>query len=415
MDEVTQKTKRRKGEGSITQMAEGRWRVLLEIGKDANGKRQRKTLVVYSEKDAVKALNGFKKEQAKGQLVSTNNIKVSDFATRWLKMKESTTKKTTYRSYVQTIEKYINPFMGTLKLQKVTTAKVNDFIAGEYERGLSTGSVARHKAVLHGILELAVSEGIIPINVSDKCEAIKIEHKETRALTPEESEQLLRVARAEYTRDKGKGNRFWQMYHIILLAMSTGMRRGEIAGLRVANIDFVNNEIKIVETIVEIKGGISIDTPKSKKSNRTISVDAVVMERLKELLEADENAQEETKGTEVTGQEDAEKEQAIVKDSYLFHTRDGKPLTPSNINRAFRKTLKKAGIGHVRFHDLRHTHTTFLINNGVDVKTVSARIGHEDVRLTLNQYTHVVTASDKRAATLMSSLLNIGDHDITKD
>lgn len=397
METALQKRKRLKGEGGISQLDERRWRVLYDIGYDAAGKRLRKTAVVYSEKDAIKTLNAFRREQAKGKLVATDNVKVSEFAERWLKLKETATKKTTYNSYVQTVEKYINPFMGNLKLQKVTTATINDFISSEHKRGLSASSIARHRAILHGIIGLAVSEGILPVNVVDRSATIRIEHKDTRALSSEESEKLLRVAREEYQRDKWKGNKFWQLYHIILLAIATGLRRGEIAGLKVSNMDFENNTIRVAETIVEVKGAVMADTPKSKSSNRTISVDKMVMESLKELLK--ENSPKEKRkrnirelhaslGLSSGATEDEVKDD---EDYYLFRTRDNKPLTPSNINRAFRRVLKTAEIGQVRFHDLRHTHATLLINHGMDPKTVSSRIGHEDIRLTLNQYTHVVS------------------------
>lgn len=380
--------RRHKGEGTITRLDERRWRVLFEL-PPVNGKRTRKTAVVYSEREAVKKLNEFKAEQTKGTLVANSDIRFSEYAKRWLALKENNTKPTTYGSYVQTIDRYLAPTFGELKLQKIKTAHINDFIAKELKEGLSTATVARHRAILHGVFELAVSEGVVPLNICDNTDSIRIEHKDTRALSEEEANLLLVTAREDYEKNKGKGNKFWQLYHILLLAMSAGLRRGELLALKWSKVDLKNHTVRIDENMVEVKGGVQFGSPKSKKSKRTIALDEAVIEKLKELDDG--------------------------KSDYVFHTRDGNHLTPSNVNRAFRKLVQDSGIAHVRFHDLRHTHATLLISKGVDVKTVSERLGHDDVRLTLQQYTHVISEADRKAAVLASNLLKVSDHEIPKE
>lgn len=390
------KKRRPKGDGSIQEIAPGKFKVQLDLDRDAYGKRKRKSFT-GSQRECVKKLNEWKGEQSKGTLIGNNVTRVSEFAKRWLETKQTQNKRTTYESYVYTVDYHIIPVLGKHKLQKLTTAHLNDYLKTKLKEGLSTASVVRQRAIIHNILKLAVQEGIVARNVADNCMSISVQREDTKTLSPEEITKLLDAAREVFERDKGKGNKFYQIYHIVLLALATGARRGEILALKWENIDFNRNTLAIKENLVEAKGGVHIETPKTKSSRRVIAVDAPVLQQLQELKEVNDELT--TKPTK----DRPDKPQA--KSEWVFCTRDGKPVTPSNMSRAWRDLLKDAEIEGIRFHDLRHTHATLLVANGTNIKTVSSRIGHTDVRVTLDLYSHALPEQDREAAEKMGSWL----------
>lgn len=375
------KRTRRKGDGGVYEYAPGKFRAFLDIGYE-NGKRKRKTFTGSSVADVIKKLNQYKAEQLQGTLVADNKVTFKEYAQRWLEMKQGKIKKTTYQSYKYICEYHLFPALGNIRIQRLTTATLNDYFNKKLKDGLSTSSVLKHRAAIHSILELAVEEGIVPQNVSSRCMSISLRQPEMRALTPEEAQKLIETAREIYEKYKGQGNKMYQIFHIALVALATGFRRGEIMALRWNCIDEERSTITVKENAIEIKGGVRLDTPKTERSQRTIAVDPVVIEYLKEL-----------KGEHEDG------------NGFIFHTKKGGLMTLSNVNRAFKRLLNIADLKGIRFHDLRHTHATFLINKGIDFKVVSERLGHSNVTVTLNRYTHKVNETDRQAAHLMASML----------
>lgn len=373
---------RRKGDGGVYEYAPGKFRAFLDIGYE-NGKRKRKTFTGKSPTEVIKLLNAYKAEQLKGTLVADNKVTFEEYAKRWLKIKKNTVKATTYQSYEYIMNYHVFPSLGKTKIQKLTTANLNDYIQKKLNEGLSACSVTKHRAAIHNVLELAVEEGIVSQNVAAKCRAISVRHKEVEALTAEEVQKLIETAQRYYEKYKGHGNKMYQIFQIILVAVATGFRRGEVMALKWDCIDEENNTITVKENIIEVKGGGRIDTPKTEKSQRTVAVDPVVIEYLKELKQYDDS--------------DCE---------FIFHSKTGKFMTFSNVHRAFKNLLNEAGLSHkVRFHDLRHTHATLLINKGIDFKVVSERLGHSNVTVTLNRYTHKVSETDRKAAGLIASMV----------
>lgn len=369
---------RRKGDGGVQEYAPGKFRAFLDIGYE-NGKRKRKTFTGSSPTEVIKLLNKYKAEQLKGTLVADNKMTFEEYAKRWLEIKEKAVKTNTYESYEYICNYHVFPAFGKTKIQKLTTPNLNDYFNKKLKEGLSTASVVKHRATIHGILQFAVQEGVVSHNVCDKCMPITIRHKETRAMTPEEAQRLLETAREIYVKHKGHLNKFYQIFHVVLLALVTGLRRGEILALRWDCIDKDELTLTIKENLVEVKGGVKIDTPKTEKSKRVVAIGQDVVDYLYELDDG--------------------------KSDYVFHTRTGGLMTLSNVNRAFRALLKEAKIEGIRFHDMRHTHATLLITNGLDFKAVSERLGHSDVRVTLNRYTHVIKETDRKAASLATGLL----------
>ncbi|MBS4195150.1 site-specific integrase [Lederbergia citri] len=197
--------------------------------------------------------------------------------------------------------------------------------------------------------------------------------------------------------DSIEGERFYILY---LLAIYTGMRRGEILGLRWKDCDFRNNTISIRQTIVEVSGKAVFAAPKSKSSSRVIAIPNYVVERL------------------LKHKENQEVEKSRLLNAYQDHdlvncTIDGKPWIPRNVLRQFYTLIRNADLTKIRFHDLRHTHATLMLKNDVHPKIVQERLGHGNIAITLNTYSHVLPHLQMDAATRFENMM--GNFLIEKD
>jgi integrase len=382
-----EKPRRNKGEDSITEMPGGRYRVQIDAGFDSQGQRRRKVRICSSKTEAVNVLKQLRLDKSKGNLTIEKSCKLSEFTERWLKEKKANTKQSTYESYDDTCRLHIIPAIGRFRLDKITKAHINDYLNQKSQSGLAPATVGRHKAILHGLFSLAESEGLLSKNVVQGSTKVArgVQVESIRILTKQEKDTLLKVARKAYEKE-GDGH-FKLAYHIVLLALATGCRRGELLGLTWANVDLRANKITIKNNIVEVKGGIRLETPKTKGSIRTISVEPYVMKELAEL-----------KGTS----------------EWVFHNRKGEVLIPSNVGRAFRALLVDSGITGVRFHDLRHTNATEVMKATGDIKTLSKRLGNSDVATTLRIYVHSDEEEDEKAAKSMGLWLKQSANKVPK-
>jgi len=375
------KTKSRgNGEGSIFKQ-----KIKRQSGKEYviwvaqisqnNGKIKRiygKTRNEVSEK-----LKGELAKQQKGLSVDSSKITTEEYIPIFLATKKDEVKTTTYESYVQTFDNHIIPAFGDVKLQKIDLEEVNGFIDQLKSSGKAAGTIARIKNVFHCLLQSAVNNDLMVVNPVSRAKTIKKNMPEMNVLTPEQIRTLLDKAKEVYAL---KGNSHKYLYHAVLLALATGLRRGELLALTWDNVHIENNTISVKQNLVEVHGGIQFETPKTASSIRTIAVSADIMEKLQQYKKPG-------------------------KCQYVFHTSSNKPITPSNLSRSFRWLLAQCNIENIRFHDLRHTHATQLLSNGVNIKQVSVRLGHEDIRITLQTYIHFLPQQDREAAEIMGSFL----------
>lgn len=198
---------------------------------------------------------------------------------------------------------------------------------------------------------------------------MRVPHKEMGVLSQEEAKRLLEFAKGHIC---ARGQ---SMYHLILLALATGMRRGELLGLCWDCV--LDDKIRVWRSLLQTKEGPKLDEPKTAAGRRTISVAKDIIEAVRTIQQGDSK--------------------------FVFRWNgmsDGTAFTAAADG--FRECLKGAGITGIRFHDLRHTHATQLISQGVDIKTVSKRLGHENIKITLDLYAHWLPENDQKAAELMS-------------
>ena len=371
------KKRRAKGEGSIQQLAKDKWKTQITIGYDSEGNRRTKSFTAKTQKEVVAMKNKFLKEKQEGTLVFSNTTTVAELTKRWLSIKEDQIKGTTYHNYESAFKNHILPAIGELKIQKITVAHLNDYFKAKRKQGIATSSIQHHKVMLSGIFEFAREEGLVARNLVDSCNPVRGDHTARSVFNKQQMKVLLDYVRTRRVR-QNRDHILHYLYYILLLFLGTGMRRGEILGLQWNDIDFDKNSIKICRNVVRIDKDIVIDTPKTKSSYRVVAVDHRILEELKELPQDG---------------------------PWVFHGDDKNHLIPDSVGRALKRAVRELGLPEVTLHGLRHTHATHLIASGLDIKSVSARLGHATIKTTLDLYAHALPEKDREAADTMGSWL----------
>ena len=377
--------KRANGEGSIRKRKDGHWEGRYTAGHDpATGKQIFKSVLDKTQAEVKEKLKKALVEAGQIDFTKSGKYTVGTWMDEWFenvaKIKVRPSSHQTYRSY---IDNHIKPNIGNIPLEKLTTmdlqklyrtlltkGRVDRIEAENQPSGLSAKTVRNINQVISSALDLAVAQKIIPSNPTDACELPKVEHREMQTIPEEQLQAFLAEAKATGV---------YEMYYIEL---ATGLRRGELLGLKWQDIDWKNAIIKVRRQIARVDGQI-VETPlKTKNSYRTVTISPQAIEVLKQ-------------------------QKAKTHDQYVFPSPNGGPISPDSVNNTLKRVLARAGIPKVRFHDLRHTFATIALQNGVDIKTVSGMLGHFSAGFTLDTYAHVTTAAQKEAAQTMGNVLSM--------
>ena len=328
----------------------------------------------------------FEQEVKEASANAMENITLRKFSEKYLKIKQPALSPNTYVFYSKVISDYLLPMFGDMKLRDIRTYHVQKFItflSTEKERedgraGHITGStVKRYTTVFRSMLTLAYKMEYIDmdVGVSRRLEFPKEEHVEVEVFTLKEVEEILAALKEEPIRVRA----------IIETALFTGCRRGEIVGLKWADVDLINRKVTVRRSIYKPHGGKATEKePKTKHSFRTISIP----EHLCQVLLDYKRWQDRHKLL----MEDEWKEF-----DYVFTEEDGHVMNPHTPTKQFDHFLKRHEFRHLKFHGLRHTSATLLLSQGCDIKTVSARLGHSDLETT-NIYVHALEEMDRGAA-----------------
>ena len=377
--------KRANGEGSIRKRKDGRWEGRYTAGHDpATGKQIFKSVLGKTQAEVKEKLKKALVEAGQIDFTKSGKHTVGTWMDEWFenvaKIKVRPSSHQTYRGY---IDNHIKPNIGNIPLEKLTTmdlqklyrtlltkGRVDRIEAEKQPRGLSAKTVRNINQVISSALDLAVAQKIIPSNPTDACELPKVEHREMQTIPEEQLQAFLAEAKATGV---------YEMYYIEL---ATGLRRGELLGLKWQDIDWKNAIIKVRRQIARVDDQIVEAPLKTKNSYRTVTISPQAIEVLKQ-------------------------QKAKTHDQYVFPSPNGGPISPDSVNNMLKRVLARAGIPKVRFHDLRHTFATIALQNGVDIKTVSGMLGHFSAGFTLDTYAHVTTAAQKEAAQTMGNVLSM--------
>ncbi|MDA2323955.1 site-specific integrase [Bacillus cereus group sp. Bc177] len=363
------------------------WYFILTHGKKEDGKpRQFKKRGFKTKQEAHKAMLELEQSLTLGTYIQPNKILYREYLLeRFLEDKMTKVKKQTLNTYRWIVEKHIIPAIGDVELTKLNPI----IIQGLYnkltkEQALSDENIQKVHTLINDSLKKAERWGLIARNPASLVDRPKAEKKEITVWDVEEVRQFLKYAK--------KSGRY---YIAFLLALTTGMRQGEILGLRWKDVDFENGCVRITQTLSS-DGKELLPYTKTKSGSRTIDLPEETVTALKRhwgFIKGEREGNLSYKNLDL-----------------VVCTEFGTPTHKSNIRRVFKSIIKKAGIPKIRFHDMRHTHATLLLLQGVNPKIVSERLGHADVRITLDTYSHLLPSMQKDTALKFGEML-FGEND----
>ena len=375
--------RRPNGDGMIRKRSDGRWEGRIVAGHKSDGKPIYKYVLAQTQSELMPKLHAKIEEYKNVELTEECSMTVSEWLDKWLaeyaelRLKTNTAK--CYRTYCNL---HIKPNIGAKKLSYLTSddiqnmynkLKLSGRINKNHETGLSDASVRKIHMMLHSALDTACKTHLIASNPTEKVTVPRKNYREKKILNDKQLETFMEAI---------KSNEQW--YDFFYTEIMTGLRRGEICGLKWEDFDAINGTLKIERSVSassERYGTIMGET-KTEKSQRKIVLPLSVVEMLKKR-----------------------KENAVSEWIFPNLMSPKYAVSPGSAYRKLKEILSKAGLPPIRFHDLRHTFATHALQSGVDAKTLSGILGHTNASFTLDTYTHVTTDMQRQAATIVERFI----------
>lgn len=377
--------KRANGEGNIRKRSDGRWEGRYTAGYDPQtGKRIIKNVLGKTQAEVKAKLTKALEACKELDVVRTDEYTVAEWLRLWYDLyAEPNVRPTTAASYRRSIELYVIPRIGDIKLNRLTSRELQKLykdllengrlreVQKEKNPGLSSSTVRGIHMMLHNALDRAVKERLILRNPTEDCIIPKLEKKEMKILHPEDIKAYLTAA-------ERRG-----VLPMFYLELVSGVRKGELVALLWDDLDMERRTISVSKQALSRPGGeIVVNRPKTENSIRAVSIPQEAVDLL------------------------VEEHKKHPDNPYMFPSpKTGGMYYPDSVVNLHKKLLQDAGLEHIRFHDLRHTFATMALQNGVDVKTVSSMLGHYDAGFTLRTYTHATRQMQEQAAEKMGSFM----------
>jgi integrase len=373
------KEKRRgHGEGAIFQRQDGRWvaRIVLPNGK-------RKDYYTKTRKDAAARLRSAQKALDDGLTLDTGRQTLAAYLTKWLSASvQPSVKVKTYEGYESTVRVRVVPRLGNKQLAKLTALDLQGLYTDLAASGLSARSVHHTHRVLHRAFVQAMRWNLIARNPCDGAQGPRATRAEMKVWTPQQTDAFL-ISTREHP-----------AHALYILALTTGMRQGELLGLRWQDVDLDAGRLAVRQALQRQRGnGLVFIEPKTGRSRRSFHLS----QRAIAALMAHRDRQ--GFGRRAAGSEWQDRD-------LVFCDALGNPLDPSYQTATFKKATGAAGLPEIRFHDMRHTAATLLLSKGVHVKLVSEMLGHTTITLTLDTYSHLIPDMHGDAAAAMDAILS---------
>lgn len=367
--------RRGRGEGSVYKRPDGLWAAQVTVGYDGRGKRRRRTVYGRTKAEVLRKLVDLQHEALTGALTEPNRLTVAVFLASWLQdVARARVRPSTLARYSGLVQKHVAPYIGGLQLRKVTPLVLQRLYSQLEKDGASPRTRELVHVVLHAAFKHARRVNLLRENPADLVDKPRAPKRSMRALSREEAAALLGAA---------KGDRLEALY---VLAVTLGLRQGELLALRWEDVDLRQGTLTVRHTQQELNGRLLVSEPKTAASRRTIPLPG----RVKTALH------EHRKRMLAEG----------LRSEWVFCDTRGGPLRRSNLTRrSFWPLLERAGLPRIRFHDLRHTAATLLLEQGVPLKTVQALLGHSTIAVTADTYAHVTPAMERQAVAAMDAIL----------
>ena len=352
--------------------------VYLEYFDKETNKRKQKNMGSYPlKRDANKRLNEVKEEIYKEELLLPNEIILQDFLLDFLEKYKMNLSITTYNCYMRICKKYIIPLLGDIKLCDIRPIHIQNYVDDLLDL-LTPQTIKVHLNILNLALKRAYRLKLIKENVVQFVEVPKNKKYKNEIYNAEDMKKLLEKSRET------------SLELPIILVSGLGLRISEILGLTWNNIDFNDFTITIDKITVRDKGQVILKEPKTESSIRTISAPKEIILMLKQL-----------KKDRLAAKLRGEKSHREL----IFYDKNLNPIAQDVLSKKFRYFLQENNLKHIRFHDLRHSHVTMLIDAKVPIKVISERVGHSNVNTTLNIYSHALREMDQEASDKISDTL----------
>ncbi len=379
-------------QGSIRKDNSGAWFFVIDTATPDGKRKQLRRRGFATKRDAAAEMAAVITDQNRGSFVRLTRCTLRNFLIdEWLPTKEAALKPSTYSTYAQMLRSYVVPHIGALEMSRIDGGTLNSLYARLLKDGRTGGSGHRGglapKTVrnVHGMLHRAFSDAVklrrIAANPCNAADQPRKAEPEMKLWTTEQMRQFISSVDCD---------RFAAVWRLLL---STGMRRGELLGIRWVDVDLVAGRLTIRQTSTMVSGRPETGTPKSRAGNRTISLDPGTIQSLKawRKMQAEERLRAGAGWSDVRG---------------LVATEpDGSSVHPQVFSRRFKAQSSIAQLPQIRLHDTRHSYATAALAAGVPVKVLSQRLGHADVGVTLKIYAHVMPGDDEAAARLAADAI----------
>jgi integrase len=371
--------RRGNGEGSIYRRRDGTWAAAASLPEG------RRRFVYGKTRDEVRRkLGALTRALATGDLSDARGVTVGDFLDHWLaEVVRPTVRHWTYVGYEAHVRLHIKPALGHIALDKLTPLQVQSFLNRRLEAGLSPKSVRYIRGTLRTALNKAIRWELLTRNVASVVDAPRVERYDTRPLDPTEARAFISGIR---------GDRLEALYSV---ALTMGLRQSEALGLRWRDVDLERGYLRVSKQLQRFDGQYHLVEPKTKRSRRTLVMPATIVEQLRDHQRR-----------QLAGGRNPRLPSEMC--DLVFTTPDGLPLDRTTVLREFHRHIQKAGLTQRRFHDLRHSCATLLLVQGVSPRVVMDVLGHSDVAVTMETYSHVIPELRRDAAHRMEELIN--DH-----
>ncbi len=372
-------TRRGRGEGTISLRSDGRWQGRIDLGW-VQGKRRRKVVYGSTRVEVAKKLTQLLRERDQGLVSSSPSQTLSTYLESWLASIEHTVRPKTFISDRMYVNRHIVPALGKVRLDRLTPQYVQALLDAKLREGLAPQSVIHIRGILRRALRRALRYGWVARNVAALTDPPKLERKEIRPFNRHEAWSFLRAV---------EGDPLEALYS---LALATGLRQGELLGLRWEDVDLEQATVRVNYALQRYGGELHMVPPKTARSRRVVSVPDVAVR----ALQAHKSRQMQDRRRAGERWQDG---------GLVFSTRWGTPIEPRNATRSFKRVLANAGLPEIRFHDLRHSCATLLLTQGVSPRVVMEILGHSQISLTMNTYSHVALELQREAASRMDAAL----------
>lgn len=365
--------RRANGEGSVSKRADGRWEGRIIIGRKENGRPIYKSVFAKTQKELMPKLRKLREDYEGIELTPEKDLTLAAWMERWLReYAETTLRPGTVKGYRSVNRCYLIPSLGDKRLLQLNPEMIQR-VYNEMQsvKSLSNETVRGAHMVLHEALEAAVHEHLIPRNPTNGTTLPRKEYAQKQILNNEQLDRFLQVIKTEPA---------W--YDFFYTEITTGLRRGEICGLRWEDLDSVTGQLSIRRSVHPGKDGPEIGETKTEQGKRMILLPASTLNLLRNR-KMNSNS------------------------PWIFQDprNPAKPVSPNAAYQKLKALLKKAELPSIRFHDLRHTFATHALQSGVDAKTLSGILGHTDASFTLDTYTHVTNDMQQSAAKIVGSFM----------